>query len=250
MIGVDKFYLVNNRSMDNYSQVLEPYVSNNVVQIYNLDVDIIGNEPNRKNEQILVKEWVNKMNQIVLNSDDDWMIHVSTDEFIFPTKNSNIKDVLSTYDDNFGEISVNWTIFGNNGISLNDGELIIENLIKSSLGNHEHNYHVKPILRPKAVLNIPSVHFANLKSGFIKVDANGNCNNFKNKYETINRVLEPLHINHYRLRDLSWTNKKIDIYKLWDRNDFLDLKDKYNDVENKNILRFVEPLKDRINKTL
>jgi hypothetical protein len=63
-------------------------------------------------------------------------------------------------------------------------------------------------------------------------------------------VLEPLHINHYRLRDLSWTNKKIDIYKLWDRNDFLDLKDKYNDVENKNILRFVEPLKDRINKTL
>jgi hypothetical protein len=235
LVGVDKFYLVNNNSIDNFDEVLSTYISSGVVVLSNITTEITNNTPGFHNEQIIVNEWIRKMNEIVMSSNDDWVIHISTDEFLFPTEKNNIKDVLINYDNNVGEISVNWTLFGNNNVYLNENDLLIEKLTRSSQPDHIHNLHVKPIFKPKSVISIPSVHFVSLKPGFIKVDANGNQNNFKNGYEVINRVYQPLHINHYRLRDLSWTESKIDMYKLWGRNDFLNLSTSYNDIENYNM---------------
>jgi hypothetical protein len=174
------------------------------------------------------------------------MIHVSTDEFLFPTENENIKDVLKNFDNNVGEISVNWTLFGNSKIILSDNDLLIEKLTKSSVSEWGENFHVKPIFKPKAVLRVPSVHFTQLKPQFIKVDATGNSQNFRNMYEVKNRVLSPLHINHYRLRDLAWTHKKIEIYELWGRTNQAILLNTYNDVENLNVKKFVNELKNRM----
>jgi hypothetical protein len=247
LVGVDKFYLVNNNSIDNFDEVLSPYILSGVVVLYNITTETKNNTPGFKNEQIIVKDWVKKMNEIVLSSDDDWVIHISTDEFLFPSEKNNIKDVLINYHDSVGEISVNWTMFGNNNFSLGKDDLLIEKLTKSSEPNHILNFHVKPIFKPKGITYIPSVHFGYLKHGFVKVDANGNPNNFRNGHEVIDRVYHPLHINHYRLRDLSWTESKLKMYELWGRNDLLDLSKSYNDIDNYNISRFVENLKTRMN---
>jgi hypothetical protein len=246
LVGVDKFYLVNNNSIDNFNEVLSPYILSGVVELFNITTETTKNTPGFSNESILVKEWVRKMNEIIMSSNDDWVIHVSTDEFLFPTEKNNIKDVLINYDDNVGEISVNWTLFGNNNVYLSENDLLIEKLTKSSDSNHIHNFHVKPIFKPKSISHIPSVHFGLLKNGFIKVDANGNQNNFKTNYEVKDRVYSPLHINHYRLRDLSWTDSKIDIYKLWGRNDLLNMEKLYNDIDNHNISKFVKDLKKQM----
>lgn len=246
LVGIDYFHLVNNNSSDNYLDVLKEYIDVGIVTLYNMDIETTKNIPGKINEQIIVSHWIKKLNEIAISSSDDWMVHVSTDEFLFPTNNETIKDVLLSFDNNVGEVSVNWTLFGNNNVTLSDGELLIEKLYKSSYPDHEHNYHVKPIFRPKGVISIPSVHFTSLKPGFIKVDAMGNPHNFKNGYEVKNRVLSPLHINHYRLRDLSWTDSKLKIYELWGREEFFDLYSKYNDVENYNVNRFVNPLKNKL----
>lgn len=247
LIGIDHFHLVNNNSVDNYLEVLKEYIDNGIVTLYNIDVETTKNTPGRHNEEIIVSHWVKILNEIVNESSDDWMVHVSTDEFLFPTHHETIKDVLSSFNDNVGEISVNWTLFGNNNITLSDGDLLIEKLVKSSHPTDEGNYHVKPIFKPKGIISLPSVHYTTLKPGFIKVDAMGNPHNFRNNYEVKDRVLSPLHINHYRLRDLSWTNNKIKIYELWGRKEFFDLYSKYNEVENYNVKRFVNPLKNKIN---
>jgi len=247
LVGVDKFYLVNNNSIDDFETVLSPYILSGVVVLSNITTEIKNNTPGFNNEEILVRDFIQKMNEIVLSLDDDWTIHISTDEFLFPTEKNNIKDVLINYGDNVGEISVNWTLFGNNNVFLNENDLLIERLTKSSESNHIHNFHVKPIFKPKSLAHIPSVHFGSLKYGFIKVDANGNPNNFRSSHEVLDRVYHPLHINHYRLRDLSWTDSKLEMYKLWGRNDFLTLSKSYNDIENYNISRFVDNLKTRMN---
>lgn len=247
LVGVDKFYLINNNSIDDFELVLSPYILSGVVVLSNITTEIKNNTPGFKNEEILVRDFIQKMNEIVSSLDDDWTIHISTDEFLFPTEKNNIKDVLINYGDNVGEIAVNWTLFGNNNFSLETNDLLIEKLTKSSESQHVHNFHVKPIFKPKGIIYIPSVHFVTLKPGYIKVDANGNQNNFRNNYEVIDRVLHPLHINHYRLRDLSWTDSKLEMYKLWGRNDFLSLINSYNDVENHNISRFIDDLKTRMN---
>lgn len=247
LVGVDKFYLVNNNSIDDFEIVLSPYILSGVVVLSNITTEIKNNTPGFNNEQILVHDFIQKMNEIISSLDDDWVIHLSTDEFLFPTEKNNIKEVLINYNDNVGEVSVNWTLFGNNNIYLNENELLIEKLTKSSKPDNVENFQVKPIFKPKCINYIPSVHFVSLKSEFIKVDANENQNNFRNNYEVITRVYHPLHINHYRLRDLSWTESKIEMYKLWGRNDLLNLNKSYNDIENYNISRFINPLKTVMN---
>lgn len=247
LVGIDKFYLVNNNSIDNYLEILKPYMDQGTVELIENAVETKFNPIGRENEEIIVYHWIKKLNEIIFSSPEDWMIHVSTDEFLFPTEHSNIKDVLEGYGSQIGEISVNWTLFGNNQIEVKNGELLIEKLTKSCHSNHPDNYHVKPIVRPSAIEYLPSVHFSRLKPNFIKVDALGNSNNFKTEYEVAERVLAPLHINHYRFRDLAWTNSKLEMYAHWGRSD-LD-GNIYNDLENVNAIhRFVEPLKNKILK--
>lgn len=245
LVGVDQFHLVNNNSNDNYLEVLKPYIDSNIVILYNINIEVTNNKPSFSNEELLVTQWVRKLNEIALKSTDNWMIHVSTDEFLFPTEKDNIKDVLKEYPKNVGEVSVNWTMFGNNNTELKDNESLIEKLTKSSLQDHPENYHVKPIFKPEAIKIVPSVHFTYLKPGYIKVDANGK-NNFKTPYEVKTRVFHPLHINHYRLRDLTWTNKKIAIYELFGRSNQNSLFNQYNDIDNYNIQKFVPALKEKL----
>jgi hypothetical protein len=246
IIGVDKFYLVNNNSSDNFLEILEPYIKQNIVVLSNISVETSGNGNGIQNENVIVNHWIQELNRIIKSCDDDWVIHVSIDEFLYPTHKNNIKEILGDYDNNVGEISVNWVLFGNNNYTLKPNELLIEKLTKSSHNDYLHNFHVKFIIKPKAVLHIPSVHFGFLKPGYVRVDSKGNTNNFKSKHETYTWVGEPLVINHYRLRDLDWTEKKLKMYEHWGRTDFNSLRNYYNDVDNFNILRFVNELKDRI----
>ncbi len=243
LVGVDKIYLTNNNSTDDYMTILKPYIDNGKVILSNIYVDITKNPGSRDNEVLLVNEWVKEMNRIVKHSQEDWIIHVSTDEFIFPTKKDNIKDVLATFPENVGEISVNWVLFGNNGIELKENELLIDKIRKSSEDSEFYNLHVKPILRPKAVKYIPSVHFSNLLSNYIKVDSNKNKNNFKTYYETEKFVADELVINHYRFRDLAYSKEKIKIYELWGKSGRDYQMNQYNDVDNQRIVKYVDKLK-------
>lgn len=246
LVGVDKFYLVNNNSVDNYLEVLTPYIDKGIVILSNMEIETLNNNKGHHNEQLLVSYWIKKLNSIVKSCTEDWITHISTDEFLFPTNKDNIKEILTEYDSNIGEVSVNWILFGNNNYTLKDGELLIEKITKSSPHDYIPNLHVKFIVRPSAVANIPSVHFVTLNPRYIKTDSKGNPNNFKSNYETSSWVGEPLMINHYRLRDLDWTEKKIKIYEHWGRNELTTTWDVHNDVENYVILRFVDKLKENI----
>lgn len=243
LIGVDKFYLVNNNSTDDYLSVLSPYIENGKVILRNMSIDITKNQNNKGNEALLVRAWLDEMNNIVKASSDDWIIHVSTDEFIFPTKEENIKNVLKTFPENVGEISVNWVLFGNNGITLKENELLIDKIRKSSRDDEVFNLHVKPIYRPKAVNNIPSVHYSSLKPNYMKVDSSKDKNNFKQPFETKKFVSDQLLINHYRFRDVSYSMDKLKIYELWGKPNREHMLDWFNDVYNDRITKYIDKLK-------
>jgi hypothetical protein len=72
--------------------VLKHYIDLNIVILYNINIEVTNNKPSFSNEELLVTQWVHKLNEIALKSTDNWMIHVSTDEFLFPTEKDNIKD--------------------------------------------------------------------------------------------------------------------------------------------------------------
>lgn len=247
LIGVDKFYLVNNNSTDNYLDVLSGYINSGVVVLSNITTNIHNNDPSRSNEVSLVNDWVKELNRIALTCNEDWVIHVSTDEFIYPVNENNLKDVLKTTPNNVGEISVNWSMFGNNNIELKDDELLIDKIRIGSYDNNISNLHVKPIMRQKAIQYIPSVHFSSLKKGFIKTDTKYDVNNFKHPYATKKWIGDQILVNHYRYRDLSYTKEKVKMYRLWGRDITVESVSKqYNDVYNERIVKYIPELKKRL----
>jgi hypothetical protein len=163
LIGVDKFYLINNLSSDDYLSVLDPYVRTGVVTLVDLDVETQTGTHSRDNLVKLVEGVYPIFNKWIVESKSDWIIHLSTDEFLVPNTNKKLKDILNNLPSNVGQISVNWRLFGNSGISVNEGDLITEHLTKCSRIDLIDNLHTKFILRRIAYDRLPSVHYCLLK---------------------------------------------------------------------------------------
>jgi hypothetical protein len=258
LVGVDNFYITNHLSADNYLEVLQPYIDKGIVKITNLLIEVNNNGNSFKNEQDLLTHSIPIINKHIKESDSDWVIYLNADEFLYPTKEDNIKDVISKFNPKVGQIGVNWRLMGNSNYRLNDGELITEKLTKCKFKDDkgpqfDNQRHTKSLIKKESFVHLPSVHYGIIKQNYLHVDTLGNPNNIElDKYRTKVQVLDNLVINHYVFRDLDYTETKIKIYKLWGRkyDDEEAYKNLYNDEDNFEIYRFLPKLKDNMLRPL
>lgn len=254
LVGVDDFYLTNHLSADNYLEVLQPYIDKGIVKITNLLKDVNVGENSFKNEQLLLNHSMPIINKHIKESDSDWFIYLNVDEFLYPTKENNLKDILIKFDSNVGQIGVNWRLMGNSNYRLKDGELIIEKLTKCKFKDSKDiefdpQRHTKSLIRKESFIHLPSVHYGIIKENYLHVDALGNPKNIEtHKFITKIQVLDNLVINHYTFRDLEYTETKISMYKFWGRkyDDEESYKNLYNDEDNFEIYRFLPKLKENM----
>ena len=196
------------------------------------------------------------VNKHIKESDSDWVIYLNVDEFLYPTEEDNIKDVIKKFDPKVGQIGVNWRLMGNSNYRLKDNELITEKLTKCKFKNHtyktelfDNQKHTKSLIKKESFIHLPSVHYGIIKQNYLHVDALGNPNNIESdKYRTKIQVLDNLVINHYQFRDLEYTETKINMYKEWGRKyDDEDLyKNTHNDEDNFEIFKFLPKLKENM----
>ena len=256
LVGVDDFYLTNHLSADNYLEVLQPYIDKGIVKITDLLIDVNVGKNSFKNEQGLVNHSMPIVNKHIKESDSDWVIYLNVDEFLYPTEEDNIKDVIKKFDPKVGQIGVNWRLMGNSNYRLKDNELITEKLTKCKFKNHtyktelfDNQKHTKSLIKKESFIHLPSVHYGIIKQNYLHVDALGNPNNIESdKYRTKIQVLDNLVINHYQFRDLEYTETKINMYKEWGRKyDDEDLyKNTHNDEDNFEIFKFLPKLKENM----
>ena len=256
LVGVDDFYLTNHLSADNYLEVLQPYIDKGIVKITDLLIDVNVGKNSFKNEQGLVNHSMPIVNKHIKESDSDWVIYLNVDEFLYPTEEDNIKDVIKKFDPKVGQIGVNWRLMGNSNYRLKDNELITEKLTKCKFKNHtyktelfDNQKHTKSLIKKESFIHLPSVHYGIIKQNYLHVDALGNPNNIESdKYRTKIQVLDNLVINHYQFRDLEYTETKINMYKEWGRKyDDEDLyKNTHNDEDNFEIFKFIPKLKENM----
>lgn len=253
IVGVDKFYLINHLSVDNYLEILQPYIDKNIVVLENLDVETNTGVIDRSNEETLVNHSIQIMNDIYRKMDADWGIFINTDEFLYPETGDSIKIPISKYADNIGQVGINWRLMGNCNYILKEGELITEKLTKCDPkdigGEWDSQRHTKCLIKKEAYAYFPSVHYGIVKPGYLHTDVVGNPDNIaEDKYCTKLQILENLIINHYTFRDLSYTQKKIDMYKSWGRvfENEEWYKNQYNIEDNFEIQRFLPELKRRL----
>ena len=256
LVGVDNFYLTNHLSVDNYLEVLQPYIDKGIVKITDLLINTNIGEDSFKNEQLLVGYSMPIVNRHINESDSDWFIYLNVDEFLYPTTENNIKDVINKFNQNVGQIGVNWRLMGNSNYRLKDNELITEKLTKCKFKNYtylsesfDYQRHTKSLIRKESFVNLPSVHYGVIKQNYLHVDALGDPKNIDSvKYRTKIQVLENLVINHYQFRDLEYTETKINMYKSWGRkyDDEAAYKNLHNDEDNFEICRFLPKLKENM----
>lgn len=96
----------------------------------------------------------------------DWIAFVDADEFIAPTQDSSIKDLLARLDAHHA-VCLNWLMFGSAGHLTQPDDLVIEAFRTSAPVSFDPNRHVKSIVRPGNVLGPFNPHVFEVRHAYV-----------------------------------------------------------------------------------
>jgi Glycosyltransferase family 92 len=265
VVGIERFYMSNNLSSDSYLEVLQPYIDQGIVQL-NQITSLLGMTGACMLVQKEAFTWGVKK---AIEDGIDWLALLNSDEFLHPTKANTLQEVLdkgilhdvSPHSRLTGQVSVNWRMMGHSFKRLEPGQLLVEHLTMSQ-GHDGENMHVKAIVRPLGVDDCTNAHFVTLKHGFKTVNSIGQeriisgppwqdpvqgTEYHRGPFDLPVRR-DSLLINHYTMRDESFSDLKCDWYRSWGyaAENIKILRDRANDVENLEIQRFLPALKERM----
>ncbi len=218
LVGINKFFLYDNGSTDNTSEILKPYIDSGIVEYHYFPgaamqhsayIDIINNHTN----------------------DTRWLALIDLDEFLVPVEQDTVTDFLHTLPQKFAQLVVTWVIYGSSGHKTKPDGLVIENFKHRA----KNTFGVKSIVNPRLLVCYNNLH-ANFVAGWT-IDNNGK------KLGYINQSKNPpaynkLRLNHYytksyeeyiaRLNRGSATTESTQSYrgaekfKFYDRNEICD----------------------------
>lgn len=250
LVGVQHFYLFNNKSKDNYLDVLKPYLESGIVELE----DWPGTA--RKNwTPDQTKAYLHCLEQV--NGITEWLAIIDIDEFIVPVKHDDIPAFLAQFNKkkNVGAIRINMQLYGTSHLpTLPKDKLMIESLVLKAPWDYftpeenPDNTVVKCIVRPHAMKNY-RIHEGDYLPG----------------YQSVPRILasrpnlrfQPIKIDQIRLNHY-WTRAEDFFYNVkvprrlrTDEPNYLNIMNKkhieLNQVEDRIMDRFVPQLKERIN---
>jgi len=186
--GVDKFFLINNNSTDNFYDVLLPYINNGTVSLSN---------DSREHSQLAIYN-----DHIHVCKQYKWVIVCDLDEFIYARKDfKRIKRYLKSLDDKVSQICIPWKMFGSNGYDSYDKpqpSSVIHSFTKRKHDNGIINS--KSIVKTQYLKKI-DIHEHRVVGG---VQYNDPKNRF---FMPINEEIlqnSCLHLNHYAVQSLDW----------------------------------------------
>lgn len=198
--GVDHVYLVNDFSTDDYLSILDPYIEENFVTLYQND-----NPERYTGRQIDINNRFFKP----IFKESQWLANVDLDEFLYSPKTINLKDILEEYELYAGVIA-NWVWFNSNGHEKQP-PLVVEGFTKRC--EYNQKVYMKPpglpsewvqFNAPKLILNSNfdvssfETHTAITNGNMINVSTQGMPDD------------PELLINHYQLQSREyWKNIKM-----------------------------------------
>ena len=142
LLGVEHFYLYNDRSTDNYSKVLAPYIENKIVELFECPAS--NGERHFYNQR---RAYVRGLN--AAKAENQWVAFIDLDEFIVPKHQNTIPLMLENYKEYLG-VAIHWQKFGTSGYwELPKDRFMIECLIQASPVDDEDNQITKSIVQPK-----------------------------------------------------------------------------------------------------
>lgn len=201
--GVEKFYLYNNRSTDQFLPILMPYIQQGIVELrpwsypppsqveaYHACIQTFG--PYAR-----------------------WMAFIDIDEYLFPVNEEPLVDVLKRYEEH-PALAVHWKPFATSGHVLTPHGLTLENFTRAPENISDT---VKIIIDPRQIERFETPHSATFLNGGSAVTEDFKPIHTPSRYEPTADILR---INHY------WTRSVEEFAIKNDRGDSIGEPNKYN----------------------
>ncbi|MDR3002227.1 MAG: glycosyltransferase family 2 protein [Fibromonadaceae bacterium] len=132
-IGVEHFYIINDMSVDNIKQVLEPWKKLGIVSVADFKVDAMQNE--------MYTYFSRK-----LAGRTKWLGFLDLDEFLV-VKSKKMIDWLNSFPENTSAVEINWCCFGSSGLENYEDVFVTKRFKKYANADFEANMHVKSIVK-------------------------------------------------------------------------------------------------------
>jgi hypothetical protein len=186
LVGVERFFLYDNFSVDDHREVLAPYVEQGIVTVHDWPVDM-GQLP--------------AYNDCVERHGDDsrWIAFIDLDEFLFSPTGRPVSELLVDYED-APAVVANWAIFGTSGHQTEPEGLVIENYL---MRRHDitENCPFKSIVDPgRTVERSARVHFFSYTEGAAVDENRAPVGGARAPSETAFLSYSKLRINHYMIK--------------------------------------------------
>lgn len=162
--GVTKFYLYDNDSTDNLTDVLKPYIDSGTVEYTWL--------PGKFMQFPAYNDAVRRH-----KFDCRYLAVIDLDEFIYPCSGQSIPaavDEIFALDNKVGGYAVNWRVYGSSGHTSKDfSRGVLDRFKRRGSADFSDNICVKSILNPRCVEVIVNPHFAYYYPGKYAVNDQG-----------------------------------------------------------------------------
>lgn len=235
LAGAEHFYLFSHLSTDNYLDVLQPYIANGEVELFEWN-ETYDSANKWSKIQISAYEHARKLAAGKVK----WLACLDTDEFLFSTSPrtipENLQLLLNKEKDpqKIGAFKLHWLMFGTSNVAkIPDNQTLIESL---TLCQGQLHPRFKSITRPECVTKILSAHHVQLKEGY-------------KTFAKSDSIYGYLQLNHYWTRDEDfYNNVKIPRESKWGRNIHWCRKqaEHFNDVSDIKILHYVPALRAKL----
>ena len=182
-IGVDKIYLYNNNSTDNYYEVLKPYIKEKFV--------ILKNCPGKERQMDAYNDCLMRYKYKA-----KYIAFIDIDEFLFEKNNKLLEKVNHIFDknSNIAGVQLNWKIFGSSHQEKYVDEPVTKRFVYSSNKDFSVNKHTKSIVNPRKVVCIANPHYAIYVENYYAVNVDGKIISNNAMNEDVN---DNLRVNHY-----------------------------------------------------
>jgi hypothetical protein len=230
--GVEKFYLYDNESSDNYDPIVRPYVKRKLASLIKW--------PGSAQQTAMYEHCLN-----VAQSEAEWVAFMDDDEFVWPVVDANLPALMERFSAHAG-VAACWYLFGSSKHEVRPPGLVIENYTWRT--HPPLSSHLKCIVNPKRVTKPRYIgHSFFCEPGYAVVDEKMRP---IETAETSTHSGDLVRVNHYATKSLQElrerrarpradngkvTEHPLSLWEYW--------ADNWNQVEDRGILRFLPAVK-------
>lgn len=195
--GVEHFYLVNDHSTDNSMTLLQPYIENGIITMFNA--------PTVNSQFRQVTLYRNSIVRLLATNETRWVAIIDLDEFLYAPKDVDIKNILKE-NEGLALVGLNWVWFGANSYAKQPGSVIQSFTSRADYDISKYPEFLKRYKMMNPTLLSPSSawqkYILNLEYKVVDVDVHGA--NIEGTIDNMSYLRypedPPLLLNHYMVQ--------------------------------------------------